>query len=208
MEAGTPVGKFPIVNLSTEVNLFYTTCVTILIYGYESWVISHDMISKINTFATSCYRIVLNMKQKRSCSKHHNIFHDQHRAPYSPCSKSPVAVTWAHPRFPTRRACKNIAPHGNRRPRRPRTSYLAYIQRLLKYEEGSIQANQIATLAKDRSAWRSLVVEGLLLFCCCFVLFVIYSLPSEASNLVYSIFLYFIISLYWVIWMKKVIILT
>ena len=45
-----------------------------------------------------------------------------------------------------------IPPHGNRRPGRLRISYLAYIQRLLGYEEGSIQADQIATLAKDRSA--------------------------------------------------------
>ena len=39
---------------------------------------------------------------------------------------------------------------------RPRTSYLAYIQQLLGYEKGSIQADLIATLAEDRSAWRSL----------------------------------------------------
>ena len=51
-----------------------------------------------------------------------------------------------------------LPPHDNRRPGRPRTSYLVYIQRLLWYEEGSIQADQIATLAKNQSAWRSLVV--------------------------------------------------
>ena len=70
----------------------------------------------------------------------------------------------AHPLLPEEEpASRNalyIPPHGNRRPGRPCTSYLAYIQRLLGYEEGSIQADQIATLAKvkDRSAWRSLVV--------------------------------------------------
>ena len=59
---------------------------------------------------------------------------------------------------PASRYALYIPPHGTRRPGRPRTSYLAYIQRLLGYEEGVIQADQIATLAKDRSAWRSLVV--------------------------------------------------
>ena len=58
LEAGTPVRNFPIVNL------FYTTCVIILLYGCESWVISHDMENKINAFATSCYRIMLNIKRK------------------------------------------------------------------------------------------------------------------------------------------------
>ena len=51
-------------SISTKVKLFNTTCVTILLYGCESWVISHDMESKINAFATSCYRIMLNIKRK------------------------------------------------------------------------------------------------------------------------------------------------
>ena len=59
---------------------------------------------------------------------------------------------------PASRYAFYILLHGNRRPGRSRISYLAYIQGLLGYEEGSIQADQIATLAKDRSAWRSLVV--------------------------------------------------
>ena len=53
--------------------LVYTTCVTILLYGYESWVISQDMESKINAFATSCYRIMLDIKRKDCVSKHHHI---------------------------------------------------------------------------------------------------------------------------------------
>ena len=39
------------------------TCVTILLYGCESWVISQDMENKINAFATSCYRVMLNIKR-------------------------------------------------------------------------------------------------------------------------------------------------
>ena len=51
-----------------------------------------------------------------------------------------------------------ITSHDNRRPGRPPTSYLVYIQHLLGYQEGSITADQIATIAKDQSAWRSLVI--------------------------------------------------
>ena len=51
-------------SISTKLNLFYTICVTILLYGCESGVISHDMESKINAFATSCYRIMLDIKRK------------------------------------------------------------------------------------------------------------------------------------------------
>ena len=47
--------------ISAKVKLFYT-CVTIFLYGCESWVLSLDRENKINTFATSCYRIMLGIK--------------------------------------------------------------------------------------------------------------------------------------------------
>ena len=149
-------------SISTKVKLFNTTCMTILLYGCESWVISHDMESKINAFATSCYRIMLNIKRKD---------HVPNTMIYSMTNTESLIhhVRNRQLRFlghilslpeeePASRYALYIPSHGNRRPGRPRTSYLAYIQRLLGYEEGSIQADQIATLAKDWSAWRSLVV--------------------------------------------------
>ena len=138
----------------------------IILYGCESWVISHDMESKINAFA-NCDFLLQDYalhKTKISCPKHHDIFHDKHWASYPPCSKSPVEVPFGHilclpeEEEPANRYALYIPPHGNRRPGRPRTSSLAYIQQLLGQEEGSIQADQTATLAKDQNARRSLVV--------------------------------------------------
>ena len=65
LEAGTSGGGGSSqLSISTKVNLFYTICMTILLYDCESSVTSHDMESKINTFVTSCYRIMFNIKQK------------------------------------------------------------------------------------------------------------------------------------------------
>ena len=55
--------KSPHISITTKVKLFNTTCVTILLYGCESWVISQDMENKINAFATSYYRVMLNIKR-------------------------------------------------------------------------------------------------------------------------------------------------
>ena len=55
--------KSPHISIATKVKLFNTTCVTILLYGCESWVTSQDMENKINAFATSCYRVMLNIKR-------------------------------------------------------------------------------------------------------------------------------------------------
>ena len=49
-------------SISAKVKLLYTTCVTIFLYGWEFWVLSLDMESKISTFTTSCYRIMLGTK--------------------------------------------------------------------------------------------------------------------------------------------------
>ena len=54
--------KSPHIPTATKVKLFNTTCVTILLYGCDSWVISQDMENKINALATTCYRVMLNIK--------------------------------------------------------------------------------------------------------------------------------------------------
>ena len=50
-------------SIATKVRLFNTTCLTVLLYGCESWVITRHMENSINAFATSCYRIMLNIKR-------------------------------------------------------------------------------------------------------------------------------------------------
>ena len=55
--------RCPNISISTKIKLFNTTCVTVLLYGCESWVLSKAMESKINAFGTSCYRIMLNIKR-------------------------------------------------------------------------------------------------------------------------------------------------
>ena len=51
------------ISIATKVKLFNVTCVTVFLYGCDSWILSTSMESKINAFATSCYRIMLNIKR-------------------------------------------------------------------------------------------------------------------------------------------------
>ena len=61
----TDIGKALLISFcaTPKVNLFDTTCITIVLYGFESWVISNDMEGKINSFETSCYHIMLNINR-------------------------------------------------------------------------------------------------------------------------------------------------
>ena len=150
------------ISIATKVKLFHTTCVTILLYGCESWVISKDMENKINAFATSCYRVMLNIKR---------IDHVLNTTVYSMTNTVPLIYLVRHRQLkflghilrmskeePARRYALYIPTIGKRRPGRPRTSYLNYVQRLLGDNEGAMQEQQIAVFADDRHAWRNLVV--------------------------------------------------
>ena len=154
--------KSPHISIATKVKLFNTTCVTILLYGCESWVISQDMENKINSFATSCYRFMLNIKR---------IDHILNTTVYSMTYTVPLIHLVRHRQLkflghllrmskeePARRYALYIPTIGKRRPGRPRTSYLNYVQRLLGDNEGAMQEQQIATFADDCHAWRNIVV--------------------------------------------------
>ncbi|XP_068696932.1 uncharacterized protein [Montipora foliosa] len=55
--------RCPSISISTNIKLFNTNCVTVLLYGCESWVLSKATESDINAFYTSCNRIMLNIKR-------------------------------------------------------------------------------------------------------------------------------------------------
>ena len=148
--------------ISSKVSFFNTTCVTILLYGCESWVLSQDMESKINTFATSCYRIMLGIKRRDRVSNT-IVYSMTNSKPLINCVQNRQRRFLGHilrlpEEEPARTYALYIPTHGKRRPGRPRTSYPAYVQRVLGYDEGMISTEQIAPLAQDRSAWRRLVV--------------------------------------------------
>ena len=143
-----------IISIATKVKLFNTTCVTILLYGCESWVISQDMENKINAFATSCYRVMLNIKR---------IDHVLNTTVYSMTNTVPLIhlVRYRQLKFlghilrmskeePARRFALYIPTIGKRRPGRSRTLYLNYVQRFLGDNEGAMQEQQIAAFADDR----------------------------------------------------------
>ena len=154
--------KSPHISTATKVKLFNTTCVTILLCGCESWVISQDIENKINAFATSCYRVMLNIKR---------IDHVLNTTVYSMTNTVPLIHLVRHRQLkflghilrmskeePARRYALYIPTIGKRRHGRPRTSYLNYVQRLLGDNEGAMQEQQIAAFADDRCALRNLVV--------------------------------------------------
>ena len=71
--------KSPHISIATKVKLFNTTCVTILLYDCESWVISKDMENKINAFATSTFNFQLSTLFISIKTKHQTTLNKENR---------------------------------------------------------------------------------------------------------------------------------
>ena len=122
------------ISLATKIRLFKATCVTVLLYGCESWVLSVNMENKINAFATSCYRIMLNIKRlnRVSNARIHEMTNTQ---PLVNTVRQRQLRFLGHIlRMPDDEPCKRyalcVSTHGRRRPGRQRTIYISYIQKL------------------------------------------------------------------------------
>ena len=46
-----------------KTNIFQAACLSILLYGCESWIITQKLEQNLNSFATNCYRVILNIKR-------------------------------------------------------------------------------------------------------------------------------------------------
>ena len=150
------------ISISTKIKLFNTTCVTVLLYGCESWVLSKAMESEINAFGTSCYRIMLNIKRIDRVSNA-KIYDLTQTAPLVENVRTRQLRFLGHVlRMPDDEPCKEYAlyipPHGKRKPGRQRTLFLRYIQHLLGDTDNMIGPGKLSELAQDRCGWRKLVV--------------------------------------------------
>ena len=155
--------KSPHIPIATKVKLFNTTCVTILLYGCELWVISQDMEDKINAFATSCYRVMLNVKRTD---------HVQNATVYSMTNTVPLIHLVRHRQLkflghilrmskeePARRYALYVLTIGKKRDLIDHVLHtLPMYKDCLGTMKEQCKEQQIAALADDRRAWRNLVV--------------------------------------------------
>ena len=151
--------KSPSIPISTKVKLFNTTCITVLLSTVLlSWVISKDMETEINSFGTSCYRIMLNIKR---------IDRVPNATIYSLAETAPLIerVRLRQLRFlghvlrlpenePVREFAMYVPTHGRRKPGRQRTLFTNYIHCLLGDPDSLLNDNQLLEMAQDRHRWR------------------------------------------------------
>ena len=139
-----------------KLRIFQSTCLSIFLYGCEAWPITSAMASLINSYATSCYRFILNIKRLGKISN---------TVILSTVGKDNLMQTviqrqlrWlGHTlRLPNSSVVNQYALyqplHGKRKRGRPRLHYKGYIEKLTH-----LTAHELRETAADRDVWRRLV---------------------------------------------------
>ena len=57
--------RSPKPTVSFKIRIFQAACISILLYGCESWILTTALAKKLDIFARTCYRIILGVKQSR-----------------------------------------------------------------------------------------------------------------------------------------------
>ncbi len=60
-------------SLTLKINIIEASCLSILLYGSESWIITQKLADNLNSFATNCYRIMQKHQMARQNNKRNSL---------------------------------------------------------------------------------------------------------------------------------------
>ena len=66
--------RSPKVKLNFQIRLIKVECISILMYGCETWILIEAFIEKLDIYARTWYRIILSIKQSRDHVKNQNMY--------------------------------------------------------------------------------------------------------------------------------------
>ena len=157
------IWKSTTIPIHLKINIFRASCLSILLYGSESWIITSKIEKTLNSFATSCYRIILNIKQLDKISNN---------TTYKIVEQEPLTQTIQRRqlRFIGHCLCRNAnelinvyalyspKPGDDTQKRgRPRFHYHGYLASLINDDEPPT-SDEIRRAAANRERWFKIVV--------------------------------------------------
>ena len=110
--------------------LFESLCISILLYGCETWIINKTLIAKINSYATSCYRYILGIRRTDHI-RNSDVLAILKKQPLSKSITSRQLSWLGHQlrredEHPIKRFALYEPAHSKKKPGRPRLSYTSY----------------------------------------------------------------------------------
>jgi hypothetical protein len=151
------------VRIELKINIFEASVLSILLYGCESWIITPQLEKKINSFATECYRRMLNIKRTDHITLE-SIYEQVKRRPLMETVRSRQLGWLGHVmRMESKEEPAKIfalyepkPSHGKARRGAKKISYRSQISKMLTGSAEKLTTVELIELAKDRSEWRKL----------------------------------------------------
>lgn len=158
------IWKSKSIKIQLKVRLFKASCLAILLYGSETWTLTKQQKQVLNSFATSCYRIMLGVKR---------MDHVTNETIYALVNEEPLSsviarrqLTWVGHMLRAKESelIRKYAlwePEqqlGTARRGRPKLSFSKYVAELINTEHPP-SAAEIEKAAQDRAKWKKLVLE-------------------------------------------------
>ena len=151
------------VRIELKINIFEASVLSILLYGCESWIITPQLEKKINSFATECYRRMLNIKRTDHITLE-CIYEQVKRQPLMETVRSRQLGWLGHVmRMESKEEPAKIfalyepkPSHGKAKRGAKKVSYRSQISKMLTGSAEKLTTAELIELAKDRSEWRKL----------------------------------------------------
>ena len=149
--------------LSLRVRLFNAACISILLYGCESWVMTPPLAHKLDVFARTCYRLMLDIRQSDVHMTNQELYRRVGAINISSQVKARQLQFTGHClRMPIDEPANIYALYSsriaNRRDAKTAHSYVDQIaNHLCKDKQLKITADEITRYAQDRLQWSSFV---------------------------------------------------
>jgi hypothetical protein len=147
-----------------KIRLFNAACISILLYGCESWVLNPQQAEKLDVYARQCYRMMLGISQSETHTTNEELYIAAENAkPITTIIRERQLQFTGHClRMPNDEPANvyvlykpALAQTSKRGP--SRRTYLEQISTHLSSDR-SLTATQIAEYAKDKQTWFNLIV--------------------------------------------------
>jgi hypothetical protein len=158
-----------LVATDTKLRLFDAACLSILLYGAESWLLNDTLATKLDIYARKCYRMMLDINQSEDHVTNEELYKRTNRCPVrvvvrerqlrfvGHCLRMPADEPSNIYALYTRKERTSEGP--TRKQGRPKRNYYDQIaDYICDMKELKPTPAEIANAAKDRSAWKMIVV--------------------------------------------------
>ena len=151
--------RSPKPKLNFKIRLFKATCISILLYGCETWILTEALTEKLDIFARTCYRIMLGIKQSRDHVTNERLYQQVNQVPVREMIRERQLKFTGHCiRMPTDEPINRFVLYESKvrpslRPGAQTRTYRQQISSHLLPGEKALEATEIWKIAVNKSAW-------------------------------------------------------